>query len=79
MDNTNEIIGWAFLVGGPALLTLLGLIKPILNLNNAITKLTLSIEQLSKDNVDVKKDIKAQSVVLEDHEKRIYLMEHKDE
>ena len=79
MVNTNEIVGWAFLVGAPALLTLIGLIKPIINLNNAITKLTLSIEQLSKDNIDVKKDVKAHGETLEDHEKRIYLMEHKED
>lgn len=77
--NTNEIVGWAFVVGVPLLISAGALVKPIINLNTNITKLTLSIEQLSKDNIDVKKDVKAHSKTLDDHEKRIYLMEHKDD
>lgn len=77
--STNEIVGWAFVVGVPIILSLVTLIKPIINLNNSITKLTVSIEQLSKENIDVKKDVKAHGETLEDHEKRIYLMEHKED
>lgn len=77
--STNEIVGWAFVVGVPIIISLVTLIKPIINLNNSITKLTVSIEQLSKENIDVKKDVKAHGETLEDHEKRIYLMEHKED
>lgn len=77
--STNEIVGWAFVVGVPIILSLVTLIKPIINLNNSITKLTVSIEQLSKENIDVKKDVKAHGETLEDHEKRIYLIEHKED
>ena len=77
--NTNEIIGCVIAVGLPIVGSVIALVKPIINLNNNITKLTLSIEQLSRDNSDVKNDIKAHSETLEDHEKRIYLMEHKDD
>lgn len=77
--STNEIVGWAFVVGVPIILSLVTLIKPIINLNNSITKLTVSIEQLSKENIDVKKDVKAHGETLEDHEKRIYLMEHRED
>lgn len=77
--STNEIVGWAFVVGVPIILSLVTLIKPIINLNNSITKLTISIEQLSRENIDVKKDVKAHGETLEDHEKRIYLIEHKED
>lgn len=77
--STNEIVGWAFVVGVPIILSLITLIKPIINLNNSITKLTISIEQLSKENIDVKKDVKSHGETLEDHEKRIYLIEHKED
>lgn len=77
--STNEIIGWVIAVGLPIVGSVIALVKPIINLNTNITKLTLSIEQLSKDSCDVKKDIKAHSETLEDHEKRIYLIEHKDD
>lgn len=77
--STNEIIGWAVVVGIPLVGSVIALIKPIINLNTNITKLTLSIEQLSKDNTDVKKEIKAHGVQLDDHEKRLFLMEHKDD
>lgn len=77
--GTNEIVGWAVVVGIPLVGSVIALVKPIINLNTNITKLTLSIEQLSKDNTDVKKEVKAHSVQLDDHEKRIYLMEHKDD
>ena len=76
--STNEIVGWAVIVGLPLVGSVIALIKPIINLNTNITKLTFSIEQLSKDNIDVKKEIKAHGETLEDHEKRIYLMEHKE-
>lgn len=76
--NTNEIVGWAVLVGVPLVGSVIALIKPIINLNTNITKLTLSIEQLSKDNVDVKKDVKAQGEKLEDHETRLQLIEHSE-
>lgn len=75
--STNEIVGWAFVVGAPIIISLVTLIKPIINLNNSITKLTISIEQLSRENIDVKKEVKAHGATLEDHEKRIYFMEHK--
>lgn len=76
--NTNEIIGWVIAVGLPIIGSVIALVKPIINLNTNITKLTLSIEQLSRDNCDVKNEIKAHSETLEDHEKRLYFMEHKD-
>jgi outer membrane murein-binding lipoprotein Lpp len=77
--STNEIVGWAVVVGVPVLVSAMALVKPIINLNTNINKLTFSIEQLAKDNSDVKKDVKAHSKTLDDHEKRIYLMEHKDD
>lgn len=77
--STNEIIGWVIVVGLPIVGSVIALVKPIINLNTNITKLTLSIEQLSKDSCDVKNDIKAHGETLEDHEKRIYLIEHKDD
>lgn len=76
--STNEVVGWAVIVGLPLVGSVIALIKPIINLNTNITKLTFSIEQLSKENIDVKKEVKAHGETLEDHEKRIYLMEHKE-
>ena len=76
--NTNEIIGWAVVVGVPVLVSAFALIKPIINLNTNITKLTLSIEQLSRDSIDVKKDVRAHTEKLEDHETRLQLIERSD-
>lgn len=76
--NTNEVVGWAVLVAVPLLGSVIALVKPIINLNTNITKLTLSIDQLSKDNVDVKKDVKAHGEILTDHETRLQLIEHSE-
>lgn len=76
--STNEIIGWAVVVGIPLIGSVIALVKPIINLNTNITKLALSIEQLSRDSIDVKKDVRAHTEKLEDHETRLQLIEHSD-
>lgn len=74
--STNEIVGWAVVVGIPLIGSVIALVKPIINLNTNITKLALSIEQLSRDSIDVKKDVRAHGEKLEDHETRLQLIEH---
>jgi outer membrane murein-binding lipoprotein Lpp len=76
--STNEIVGWAVVVGIPLIGSVIALVKPIINLNTNITKLALSIEQLSRDSIDVKKDVRAHTEKLEDHETRLQLIEHSD-
>ena len=55
------------------------LIKPLINLNSTMAKLNLSLKILVKDNDDVKDELKEHKKILDDHEKRIYHYEHKEE
>lgn len=77
--GTNEIIGTVIAVAVPLLASIIALIKPIINLNNSITKLNVTMEQLVGENTDIKSQLKEHDRTLDDHEKRLYLMEHKKE
>jgi len=77
--GTNEIIGTVIVVAVPLLGGIIALIKPIINLNNSITKLNVTMEQLVGENTDVKAQLKEHDNTLGDHEKRLYLIEHKKE
>lgn len=75
--NTNEIIGIVMGVGIPLLVSLIALIKPIINLNSSITKLNVTMKQLIGENGNIKAELKEHEETLNDHEKRLYLIEHK--
>lgn len=75
--NTNEIIGIVMGVGVPLLVSLIALIKPIINLNSSITKLNVTMKQLIGENGNIKAELKEHEETLNDHEKRLYLIEHK--
>lgn len=75
--NTNEMIGTILLVGVPLLVSVIALIRPIINLNNSITKLNITMEQLVGENTDIKAELKRHDEVLNDHELRISLSERK--
>ena len=77
--NTNEIIGIVMGVGVPLLVSLIALIKPIINLNSSITKLNVTMKQLIGENGNIKAELKEHEETLNDHEKRLYLMEHKSQ
>ena len=75
--TTEEIIGIVILAGVPLIASIMALIKPIINLNTSITKLNVTMEQLVGENTDIKAELKEHNNTLDDHEKRLYLMEHK--
>lgn len=75
--NTNEILGIILTVGVPLIVSLIALVKPIINLNNSITKLNVTMQQLIDENSAIKAEIKAHEDQLNDHEKRLYFAEHK--
>lgn len=77
--STNEMIGTVIVIGVPLISSIIALIKPIINLNTSITKLNVTMEQLIGENTDIKAELKEHDETLDDHEKRIYLMEHKRE
>lgn len=77
--STNEIIGTVLVVGVPLIVSIVALIKPIINLNTSITKLNVTIEQLIGENNAIKAELKEHDETLGDHEKRLYLIEHKKE
>lgn len=74
--STNEIIGAVFLIGIPLLVSIIAIIKPIINLNNSITKLNITIDLLIDENGSIKSDLREHEELLNDHEKRLYLIEH---
>ena len=77
--TTEEIVGIAIMVGVPLVASIIALIKPIINLNSSITKLNITMEQLVGENTDIKAQIKEHDETLGDHEKRLFLIEHKKE
>lgn len=75
--STNEIVGTVIAIGLPLIVSFMALIKPIINLNTSITKLNVVIQQLVDDNSGIKSELKGHDTILDDHEKRLYLIEHK--
>lgn len=54
---------------------LIGVMAPVLKLNNSITKLTTMIEYINKDNKRRDDRLDSHSKTLDDHEKRISHLE----
>lgn len=54
---------------------LIGVMTPVIKLNNSITKLTTTIEFLHKENQQQNERINSHSLKLDDHEKRITKLE----
>lgn len=52
-------------------------IKPILKLNSSIVKLTDAVESLELNGSEIKTLVKENEDKLEDHEKRLIVLEHK--
>ena len=75
--TTNEIIGIVVTEGVALVLSLIALVKPIINLNSSITKLNVTMKQLIGDNDNIKAELKEHDKTLDDHEKRLYFIEHK--
>lgn len=74
-----EIVG-LIIVDGLALLGgLAALIKPLINLNSTITKLDTSLKIFVKEKDEVKIELKEHEKKIDDHERRIYSIEHKKE
>lgn len=55
---------------------LIGVMAPVIKLNNSITKLTTTLEFLTKENKRQDDRLDAHSKTLDDHEKRISHLEH---
>lgn len=55
---------------------LIGVMAPVIKLNNSITKLTTTLEFLTKENKRQDERLDAHSKTLDDHEKRISHLEH---
>ncbi len=53
-------------------------IKPILKLNSSIVKLTDAVESLELNGSEIKTIVKEHESKLDDHEKRIIILEQKE-
>lgn len=73
--SQTEFIGYLAVYGVVFLGGLIALIKPIINLNVNIQKLTDSITQLTNDNTDIKADVAKHEAQLNDHETRLTIIE----
>ena len=70
--DTNEMIGTIILIG----VSIIALVKPIINLNTSITELNITIKQLTKDNDEIHNTLENHTDELSDHEARIRILEH---
>lgn len=52
-------------------------IKPMLKLNSSIVKLTDAVENLESNGSEIKDIVKEHENKLDDHEKRLIVLEHK--
>lgn len=75
--STHEVIGIVIGVGVPLIVSIIALIKPIIKLNNNITKLNVTMERINNENTAIRAELKEHDITLDDHEKRLYLIEHK--
>lgn len=78
MVSNSELIGTLAIVGVPLVVSVIALVKPIIELNTSITKLNVTIRQLTDDNDGFKEELKDQAELINDHEKRLYYIEHKE-
>lgn len=64
------------------IITLVGfgvaIIKPMLKLNSSIVKLTDAVESLESNGSEIKTIVKEHENKLDDHEKRIIILEQKE-
>ena len=74
--DTNEMVGTVILIGVPLMVSIIALVKPIINLNTSITELNITIKQLTKDNDDIHNVLENHTDELSDHEARIRILEH---
>ena len=74
--STNEMIGTVILIGVPLMVSVIALVKPIINLNTSITELNVTIKQLTKDNDEIHNTLENHTDELSDHEARIRILEH---
>ena len=74
--STNEMVGTVILIGVPLMVSIIALVKPIINLNTSITELNITIKQLTKDNDDIHNTLENHTDELSDHEARIRILEH---
>jgi hypothetical protein len=71
-----EIIGIVIAVGVPIIVGLITIIKPIIRLNGSIVKLNMTMERVLDENILVNEKLNKHEDELNDHEKRIYFIEH---
>lgn len=74
MTNT-EFTGYLVVYGLILLGGLIAVIKPIINLNVNIQKLTDAIENLNLDFKDLKREVDKHDEVITDHETRLSVLE----
>ena len=74
--STNEMVGTVILIGVPLMVSIIALVKPIINLNTSITELNITIKQLTKDNDEIHNTLENHTDELSDHEARIRILEH---
>lgn len=74
--DTNEMIGTIILIGVPLMVSIIALVKPIINLNTSITELNITIKQLTKDNDEIHNTLEKHTDELSNHEARIRILEH---
>lgn len=54
---------------------LIGVMAPVIRLNNSITKLTTTIEYMNEDNKRHEQRLNSHSIKLDNHERRISILE----
>ena len=77
MSNT-ELWGYLIVFCVPVLASIVGLIKPIINLNVNIKGLTDAVTHLNSDKKEMKEQLCEHEGRLNDHETRIQILEYGD-
>lgn len=73
--SQTEFTGYLIVYGLILIGGLIAVIKPIINLNVNIQKLTDAIENLNLDVKDIKDEVEKHDVAINDHETRITVLE----
>lgn len=75
----TEFVGYTMVYGVILLVALIAIIKPIINLNTSIQKLTDAIEHIKEDMGKIETEVKDHNEAIHDHEIKISMMEKQEE
>lgn len=77
--SNYEFIGMLFIIAIPVVSGLIALVKPIIAIMRNIQKITDDVGYIKLSYADLAVMVKKHEEILQEHEKRISIMEHRDE